>query len=62
MGALIRSLFLLTVLAFFGSLAMHRVTGDAVWRRRAMDILKWGVVLGLLGFGAVILRRAAVFV
>jgi hypothetical protein len=62
MGALIRFLFLLLVFGFVACMAMHRVTGDAIWRQRAMEIVKWAVVAGLLGFGAVILRRAAVFI
>jgi hypothetical protein len=62
MGALIRFVFLLATGAFVGCLLMHRVTGQAIWRQRSIEVLKWGVVLGLLGFGAFILRRAAVFV
>jgi hypothetical protein len=41
---------------------MGRTTGDPVWRQRGMNLLRWGVVIGLLAFGGVILRRAAVFI
>ncbi len=62
MVALIRLAVLALVLGFLVCMLLHRATGNIVWRQRAMEILKWGVVLGLLGFGAFILRRAAVFV
>jgi hypothetical protein len=62
MVALIRLLVLALVGGFAVCMLMHKTTGDAIWRKRAMEILKWGVVLGLLAFGGVILRRAAVFI
>ena len=43
-------------------MAAHTLTGDAIWRQRAMQLLKWGVVLALIFFGFFILRRAAVFI
>jgi hypothetical protein len=61
-GSLVRFLFLGMVLGFVASWFMYLQTRNMVWRQRAMNVLKWGVVIGLLGFGAVILRRAAVFV
>jgi len=62
MMALIRFVFLALVVAFVACIVMSRLTGDPVWRQRGMQVLKWGVVLGLIGFGTFILRRAAVFV
>ncbi len=62
MMALIRFVFLALVVAFVACIVMSRITGDPVWRQRGMNLLKWGVVLGLIGFGAIILRRAAVFI
>jgi hypothetical protein len=62
MGALVRFLCLGMALGFVASWLMYLQTRNPVWRQRAMNVLKWGVVLGLLGFGAVFLRRAAVFV
>lgn len=60
--ALIRLAFLALVFGFGASLVLYRVTGQPVWRQRAMGVLKWGVVGGLLFFGFIILRRAAVFI
>lgn len=60
--AYVRLLFLALVAAFAVCMVLHRLTGNIVWRQRAMGIVKWGVVVGLIGFGAIILRRAAVFV
>ncbi len=62
MGALIRLAVLGLVAGFVVCMVLHRSTGNPIWRQRAMEILKWGVVLGLLGFGGFILRRAAVFI
>ncbi len=62
MGALFRGLTLLLVFGFVLSMAAHTLTGDAIWRQRAMQLLKWGVVLALIFFGSFILRRAAVFI
>jgi hypothetical protein len=62
MGALIRFAVLALVGGFVVCMMLHRTTGEAIWRQRAMEIVKWGVVLGLLGFGGIILRRAAVFI
>ena len=43
-------------------MGLHVLTGQTIWRQRAMQILKWGVVAGLCFFGLIILRRAAVFI
>ncbi len=53
---------LLLVGGFVVSMLLHTVTGEAIWRQRAMQVLKWGVVLALVFFGALILRRGAVFI
>ena len=60
--ALLRFLVLGMAVAFAVCVFMGRSTGNPVWRVRGMNILKWGVVLGLIAFGGIILRRAAVFV
>ena len=62
MGALFRLLFLLLAGGFLGCMAMHTLTGEPAWRGRAIQVLKWGVVVGLAFFGLLILRRAAVFI
>jgi hypothetical protein len=59
---LFRTAALFLGLAFLLCMAAHTVTGQPVWRQRAMQCLKWGVVLGLCFFGLLILRRAAVFI
>jgi hypothetical protein len=62
MGAVFRLLGLLLVGSFVVSMLLHTLTGDAVWRQRAMQVLKWGVVLGLIVMGAFVLRRGAMFI
>ncbi len=62
MMALIRFLFLGLIFGFGFCVVMSRVTGDPIWRARGMNVLKWGVVIGLIAFGGFILRRAAVFI
>lgn len=61
MGAVFRLLALILVFGFVLCMAAHTLSGDAIWRERAMWLLKWGVVLGLGFFGLLILRRGAVF-
>ncbi|HEX5312353.1 hypothetical protein [Aquabacterium sp.] len=60
--ALFRLAFLILAAGFGLSMGLHVLTGQAVWRQRAMQILKWGVVVALCFFGLIILRRAAVFI
>ncbi len=62
MGAIFRLLALLLIGSFGICMVLHVLTGQAIWRQRAMQVLKWGVVLGLSFFGLFILRRAAVFI
>ncbi|HEX5355088.1 MAG TPA: hypothetical protein VFW93_02635 [Aquabacterium sp.] len=62
MGAIFRLLALLLIGSFAICMVLHTLTGEAIWRQRAMQALKWGVVLGLSFFGLFILRRAAVFI
>lgn len=62
MGAIFRAAALLLALGFLLCMAAHKLSGDAVWRQRAMQLLKWGVVLGMGFFGLLILRRGAVFI
>lgn len=58
---LFRAFFVVLALAFLLCMAAFTITGEPIWRQRAMIALKWGVVLGLCFFGLLILRRAAVF-
>jgi hypothetical protein len=62
MGAVFRLLTLLLVFGFVLCMAAHTLSGEAIWRQRALQLLKWGVVLALVFFGLLILRRAAVFI
>ena len=62
MGAVFRLLTLLLLGSFGVCMVLHTLTGEAIWRQRARQVLKWGVVLGLSFFGLLILRRAAVFI
>jgi len=48
MGAVFRLMTLLLVGGFVVSMVLHTLTGDAIWRQRAMQLLKWGVVLALV--------------
>ncbi|MEK8086871.1 hypothetical protein WNB94_10660 [Aquabacterium sp. A3] len=58
---LLRTIGLLIVLGFLVCMVLHKLTGNPVWRERAMVPVKWGVV-GLMAFAAVwVLRRAALF-
>jgi hypothetical protein len=59
---LFRWMVLLMALAMVLCLAAYTVTGQIIWRQRAVQMLKWMVVLGLGFFGLLILRRAAVFI
>ncbi|HET8871084.1 MAG TPA: hypothetical protein VFM48_11585 [Aquabacterium sp.] len=60
--AIFRLLVTILGLGFLLSMGMFTLSGDLVWRQRAMQILKWAVVVGLCFFGLLILRRAAVFI
>lgn len=42
MGAVFRLMTLLLVGSFVVSMFLHTVTGEAIWRQRAMQLLKWG--------------------
>lgn len=59
---LFRAIAVILALVFLLCMAAFTITGEPVWRQRAMLALKWGVVLGLCFFGLIILRRAAVFI
>ena len=61
MGAIFRLLTLLIAGGFLGCMVMHTLTGEAIWRQRALQVLRWAVVLALVFFGLLILRRAAIF-
>jgi len=59
---LFRAIFMVLALAFLLGMAAFTITGEQIWRQRALMALKWGVVVGLGFFGLLILRRAAVFI
>ena len=61
MGVLFRALFLVLGLGFLLCMVAFNITGEQIWRQRAIKALKWAVVLGLSFFGLFILRRAALF-
>jgi hypothetical protein len=58
---LFRAIGIVLALSFLLCMAAHTLTGQAIWRQRAIVSLKWGVAMGLCFFGFLILRRAAVF-
>jgi hypothetical protein len=62
MASIFRVLSLLLGGGFLVCMVLFAVTKDPIWRHRGVFILKWGVVLGLVFFGLLILRRAAVFI
>ncbi|NBD20475.1 hypothetical protein GTZ97_07285 [Aquabacterium fontiphilum] len=56
---LLRTAGFLILLAFLVCMALYTLTGQPVWRQRAMVPVKWGLVL-LMAFAAIwVLRRAA---
>jgi hypothetical protein len=59
---LFRWMVLLLALGIVLCMAAYTVTGQVLWRQRAVKLLRWMVVLGLGFFGLLILRRAAVFI
>lgn len=58
---LFRAIGIVLVLAFVLCMAAFTLTGQPIWRQRAILSLKWGVAMALCFFGFMILRRAAVF-
>ncbi|HET6789649.1 MAG TPA: hypothetical protein VFH49_16925 [Aquabacterium sp.] len=60
--ALVRLLVMAMGLGFLLCMGMFTLSGEPVWRQRAIQILKWAVVLGLCFVGLFVLRRAAVFI
>ncbi|HYR26320.1 MAG TPA: hypothetical protein VEQ09_10855 [Aquabacterium sp.] len=60
--ALLRLIGLGLALAFLLCMTVFTVSGEPVWRQRAMLALRWLVVLGLGVIGLFVLRRAAVFI
>ena len=55
-----RLVFGLLLLASLLCFAMSIGTGQAVWRRRGMVVLKWALLAALGFFGVLILERLAV--
>ena len=60
--AVFRLAFLLLGGGFLLCIGAYALSGNTVWRQRAMQIVKWAVVAGLCFFALLILRRAAVFI
>jgi hypothetical protein len=58
---LFRAIGIVLALAFLLCMAAYTLTGQQVWRQRAILSLKWGVAMGLCFLGFMVLRRAAVF-
>jgi hypothetical protein len=59
---LFRAIFVLLALGMVLCMAAFTITGQPIWRQRAIQLLKWMVVAGLGFFGLLILMRAAVFI
>ena len=57
---LFRLIFGLLLVCGVLSFAMSIATGQAIWRRRGLIIVKWTVVAGLAFFAVLILERLAV--
>ena len=55
-----RLVFGLLLLAAILFLAMYVGTGQRVWRRRALLVLKWATIAALGFFGVLVLERLAV--
>ena len=49
----------LVIIALFG---MYQLTGEPIWRQRAMAVVRGAVVVLMLVVGWFVLRRAAVFI
>ena len=60
--ALLRLIGTGLLVAMLACMAMHQITGDAVWRQRAKQVFRWVVVLALCVIGLFVLRRGAVFI
>lgn len=57
---LFRLVFGMLLFAAIVFLAMYVGTGQRVWRRRALRLLKWATIAALGFFGVLILERLAV--
>lgn len=57
---LFRLVFGLLLLAGLLCFAMYIATGQVIWRRRGLTVVKWTVLAGLGFFGVLILERLAV--
>ena len=55
-----RLVFGLLLLAAILFLAMYVGTGQRIWRRRALLVLKWATIAALGFFGVLVLERLAV--
>lgn len=58
---LLRTAAFLVFLGFLVCMALYTLTGNPVWRERAMVPVKWGLVLLMAFAAAWVLRRAALF-
>ena len=59
---LFRIIGIILALAFLLCMGTFMLTGQPVWRQRAILSLKWGVAMALCFFGYLILRRAGLMV
>lgn len=60
--ALFRLFFMICGGAFLACMAMYTLSGEPIWRQRAMQVLRWLVVAVLLLIGLFVLRRGAMFI
>lgn len=52
-----RALVLLLVVAALLCMGMYLGTGQVVWRRRSVAIIRWSVIAGLAFIGVLLLER-----
>jgi hypothetical protein len=57
-----RAIVLLLLVAGVLCLGMFLATGQVVWRRRALIIIKWTVIAGLAFFAVLLLERMAILI
>jgi hypothetical protein len=57
-----RTLVLLLMVAGLLCVGLYMATGQIVWRRRGLVVIKWTVIAGLAFFAVLLLERIAIVV
>jgi hypothetical protein len=52
-----RALVLLLLVAALLCMGVYMATGQIVWRRRSVAMIRWGVIAGLAFIGVLLLER-----